>query len=116
MLDLLFTVEHNTGQKDETFCYVIRFVHTYKGVVCVHSGDGANDVSMIQVADVGVGISGQEGMQVMTSTSILTPPTKTPSACIQEGFSSCCVAWTELYVVQSSPTMCTPYCLICRSC
>ena len=28
------------------------------------SGDGANDVSMIQVADVGVGISGQEGMQV----------------------------------------------------
>lgn len=29
-------------------------------------GDGANDVSMIQVADVGVGISGQEGMQVKT--------------------------------------------------
>lgn len=27
-------------------------------------GDGANDVSMIQVADVGIGISGQEGMQV----------------------------------------------------
>lgn len=31
------------------------------------SGDGANDVSMIQVADVGVGISGQEGMQVRRS-------------------------------------------------
>lgn len=29
-------------------------------------GDGANDVSMIQMADVGVGISGQEGMQVKT--------------------------------------------------
>lgn len=29
-----------------------------------HEGDGANDVSMIQVADVGIGISGQEGMQV----------------------------------------------------
>ncbi|KAG7999359.1 putative phospholipid-transporting ATPase VD, partial [Nibea albiflora] len=27
-------------------------------------GDGANDVSMIQVADVGIGISGQEGMQM----------------------------------------------------
>lgn len=27
-------------------------------------GDGANDVSMIQVADIGIGISGQEGMQV----------------------------------------------------
>lgn len=32
----------------------------------VHLGDGANDVSMIQVADVGIGISGQEGMQVTT--------------------------------------------------
>lgn len=29
------------------------------------SGDGANDVSMIQAADIGIGISGQEGMQVM---------------------------------------------------
>lgn len=29
-----------------------------------HQGDGANDVSMIQVADIGIGISGQEGMQV----------------------------------------------------
>lgn len=27
-------------------------------------GDGANDVSMIQVADIGIGVSGQEGMQV----------------------------------------------------
>lgn len=26
-------------------------------------GDGANDVSMIQCSDVGVGILGQEGMQ-----------------------------------------------------
>lgn len=28
------------------------------------SGDGANDVNMIRAADIGVGISGQEGMQV----------------------------------------------------
>lgn len=34
-------------------------------VVFAHLGDGANDVSMIQVADVGIGISGQEGMQVI---------------------------------------------------
>lgn len=27
-------------------------------------GDGANDVSMIQTANVGVGLSGREGMQV----------------------------------------------------
>jgi P-type E1-E2 ATPase len=33
-------------------------------------GDGANDVSMIQVADVGVGISGQEGMQVKTHRAV----------------------------------------------
>lgn len=33
------------------------------------SGDGANDVSMIQAADVGIGISGQEGMQVLSSWS-----------------------------------------------
>ena len=30
-------------------------------------GDGANDVAMIQTADVGIGISGQEGMQVYRS-------------------------------------------------
>ena len=38
-------------------------------------GDGANDVSMIQAADVGIGISGQEGMQVslqFTSPSLLS--------------------------------------------
>ena len=34
-------------------------------------GDGANDVSMIQEADVGIGISGQEGMQVLTKTHLL---------------------------------------------
>ncbi len=31
-------------------------------------GDGANDVSMIQTADVGVGISGQEGMQAVMAS------------------------------------------------
>jgi phospholipid-transporting ATPase len=30
-------------------------------------GDGANDVSMIQAAHVGVGISGQEGLQAARS-------------------------------------------------
>ena len=37
------------------------------------AGDGANDVSMIQTADIGVGISGQEGMQaVMASDFAIT--------------------------------------------
>lgn len=31
-------------------------------------GDGANDVSMIQMADVGVGISGQEGLQAVMAS------------------------------------------------
>ncbi|MBN3299632.1 AT10A ATPase, partial [Amia calva] len=35
--------------------------------------DGANDVSMIQVADVGVGISGQEGMQAVMASDFALP-------------------------------------------
>lgn len=32
------------------------------------AGDGANDVSMIQMAHVGIGISGQEGMQAVMAS------------------------------------------------
>ena len=32
------------------------------------TGDGTNDVSMIQVADVGINLSGQEGMQAVMSS------------------------------------------------
>jgi len=32
------------------------------------TGDGANDVSMIHVADIGVGVSGQEGMQAVMAS------------------------------------------------
>ncbi len=31
-------------------------------------GDGANDVNMIQTADIGIGISGQEGMQAVMAS------------------------------------------------
>lgn len=41
-------------------------VSSQADVRSVSSGDGANDVNMIQAADVGIGISGQEGMQVRT--------------------------------------------------
>jgi len=38
-----------------------------EGAVTLSIGDGANDVAMIQAAHVGVGISGQEGMQAANS-------------------------------------------------
>lgn len=37
-------------------------------VLTLAIGDGANDVSMIQAADVGVGISGEEGMQAVNAS------------------------------------------------
>ncbi|KAL6487379.1 hypothetical protein MHYP_G00040050 [Metynnis hypsauchen] len=47
---------------------VVRLIGDSLGVMTLAIGDGANDVSMIQVADVGVGISGQEGMQAVMSS------------------------------------------------
>ena len=46
-------------QKAEV-AYLIR-QHTHKRICCI--GDGGNDVSMIQAADVGMGIVGKEGRQ-----------------------------------------------------
>lgn len=42
---------------------VVQLVRKYHNVVTLAIGDGANDVSMIQVANIGVGIAGQEGVQ-----------------------------------------------------
>ncbi|OMH81722.1 putative phospholipid-transporting ATPase DRS2 [Zancudomyces culisetae] len=42
---------------------VVRLVKRKRRAVLLAIGDGANDVSMIQAAHVGVGISGQEGLQ-----------------------------------------------------
>ncbi|XP_040274842.1 phospholipid-transporting ATPase VD [Bufo bufo] len=47
---------------------VVKLVRNNVKVMTLAIGDGANDVSMIQVADVGVGISGQEGMQAVMSS------------------------------------------------
>ncbi|KAJ0082558.1 hypothetical protein Patl1_11780 [Pistacia atlantica] len=46
---------------------ITRLVKKYTGKTTLAIGDGANDVGMIQEADIGVGISGMEGMQVMAS-------------------------------------------------
>lgn len=43
---------------------VTRLVKLGTGNTTLAIGDGANDVGMLQEADIGVGISGVEGMQV----------------------------------------------------
>ncbi|XP_048360248.1 phospholipid-transporting ATPase ID-like isoform X1 [Sphaerodactylus townsendi] len=47
---------------------VVELVKRHKKAVTLAIGDGANDVSMIRAAHIGVGISGQEGMQAVLSS------------------------------------------------
>ncbi|KAL4247497.1 Phospholipid-transporting ATPase [Abortiporus biennis] len=47
---------------------VVKLVKDGLGTMTLAIGDGANDVSMIQAADVGVGISGEEGLQAVNSS------------------------------------------------
>jgi phospholipid-translocating ATPase len=47
---------------------VVRLVKDGLETMTLAIGDGANDVSMIQAADVGVGISGEEGLQAVNSS------------------------------------------------
>ncbi|KAJ8398267.1 hypothetical protein AAFF_G00428370 [Aldrovandia affinis] len=47
---------------------VVELVKRRRGVVTLAIGDGANDVSMIKTAHIGVGISGQEGMQAVLAS------------------------------------------------
>ena len=47
---------------------VVRLVKEHLNPVCLAVGDGANDVSMIQEADIGIGIRGEEGMQAVLNS------------------------------------------------
>ncbi|KAB1256306.1 putative phospholipid-transporting ATPase IM [Camelus dromedarius] len=47
---------------------VVDLVKRYKKAITLAIGDGANDVNMIKTAHIGVGISGQEGMQAVMSS------------------------------------------------
>ncbi|KAH7909858.1 hypothetical protein BJ138DRAFT_1195493 [Hygrophoropsis aurantiaca] len=47
---------------------VVKLVKDGLKVMTLAIGDGANDVSMIQAADVGVGINGEEGLQAVNSS------------------------------------------------
>lgn len=47
---------------------IVRLIKDGLGVMTLAIGDGANDVSMIQAAHVGVGIAGEEGLQAVNSS------------------------------------------------
>ncbi|KAL4230408.1 putative phospholipid-transporting ATPase VB [Mactra antiquata] len=47
---------------------VVKLAREELKVLTLAIGDGANDVSMIHMADVGIGISGQEGMQAVMAS------------------------------------------------
>uniref|UniRef100_A0A8C1R6Y8 Phospholipid-transporting ATPase n=1 Tax=Cyprinus carpio TaxID=7962 RepID=A0A8C1R6Y8_CYPCA len=47
---------------------VVELVKRHKKAVTLAIGDGANDVSMIKTAHIGVGISGQEGIQAVLAS------------------------------------------------
>uniref|UniRef100_A0A5F8GQ43 Phospholipid-transporting ATPase n=1 Tax=Monodelphis domestica TaxID=13616 RepID=A0A5F8GQ43_MONDO len=47
---------------------VVELVKEYRKAVTLAIGDGANDISMIKSAHIGVGISGQEGMQAVLAS------------------------------------------------
>ncbi|XP_075214659.1 phospholipid-transporting ATPase VA [Lycorma delicatula] len=53
--------------------YLVRMVKEQLKMRTLSVGDGANDVPMIQTADVGIGISGQEGMQACMASDFTMP-------------------------------------------
>ncbi|XP_066278383.1 phospholipid-transporting ATPase VA-like isoform X1 [Branchiostoma lanceolatum] len=52
---------------------MLKLVRDRLQVMTLAVGDGANDVSMLQAADIGVGIMGQEGMQAVMASDFSTP-------------------------------------------
>ncbi|XP_006853382.2 probable phospholipid-transporting ATPase 5 [Amborella trichopoda] len=52
---------------------VARLVKEHTSMITLAIGDGANDVGMIQEADIGVGISGMEGMQAVMASDFSLP-------------------------------------------
>ncbi|XP_059479508.1 probable phospholipid-transporting ATPase IM isoform X5 [Neocloeon triangulifer] len=52
---------------------VVELIKKNKHAVTLAIGDGANDVSMIKAAHIGVGISGQEGLQAVLASDYSLP-------------------------------------------
>jgi len=55
---------------------VVQLVQVKTKKICLGVGDGANDVSMIQMANVGVGIIGKEGTQATRASDYALPDFK----------------------------------------
>jgi len=53
--------------------FIVKIVKQQLRIRTLGIGDGANDVSMIQTADVGIGISGAEGMQAVMASDFAIP-------------------------------------------
>lgn len=53
--------------------FLVKMVQNYLNVVTLAIGDGNNDVSMIQLANLGIGICGQEGMQSVMASDFSIP-------------------------------------------
>ncbi|MBA0732168.1 hypothetical protein Gogos_016275 [Gossypium gossypioides] len=61
----------SSNENSEALALIVtRLVKTKTGSTTLAIGDGANDVGMLQEADIGVGISGVEGMQAVMSSDI----------------------------------------------
>jgi P-type E1-E2 ATPase len=55
---------------------LVRTIKDSQNVITLAIGDGANDVSMIQTAHVGVGIKGLEGTQAALAADYVLPQFK----------------------------------------
>lgn len=64
---MIILVQGTWQIKYNTYVFILqvaRLVRLKTGNTTLAIGDGANDVGMLQEADIGIGISGFEGMQV----------------------------------------------------
>ncbi len=86
MCFLPFSLRVSPLQKAE----VVRLVRSeIKDSITLAIGDGANDVSMIQAAHVGVGISGREGLQATRASDYAIAQVRTLSVSSACSYGSC---------------------------
>ncbi len=63
---------------------IVQMLQSHKLVVCA-IGDGGNDVSMIRVANVGIGLSGKEGAQAAIAADFAVPSFFSVCHLLEEG-------------------------------